>query len=459
MVILANGKKCGTSESPKHQASDYNRLNSVGFSREMMGEKSSCDSEMEQMSEKDIEMEWGTDGCAQEQKTENVGVGVDELRLGCPSQKTEKERTSRSRTLGIKKSKISRSSSLSSSGSSRSGSVSSSSTFRSGSVSSSDSSWSSSACSSSSSRSSSTSSSGSSRSISVSSSGSSRSSSVSSSGSSRSGSVSSSERYGSSSDDISLASRGRYASLKRSCRRSRRTSSRSRSRSWSRSCYRRSGCRMSYQPPSRYRSRSRCYMPPSRSYRRSRSSLRYRRSRSRSWSRSPSRIQRSHNGFMCRTQPPSHRRSRSRSRGRSIHLTQKEKKKLLEIATANADKLLGKDNIRLLPSLKPASPLKIERLFEMKTNSDAVKELTRKEYKKEAEEDEPIQKLPSATARIETNHWIAFSVKNTVAKPLSQKTSNASAKESPEHKRKGNPYGQWVLVHNGHKNADKTKAR
>ncbi|XP_041069371.1 arginine/serine-rich protein 1 isoform X2 [Carcharodon carcharias] len=391
MVVLGSGENCGTSESPKHRASDYNRLNSVGFSREMMGEKSSCgktnlqrrygvlksDSEMEQMSEKDIEMEWGTDGCAQEQKTENVGVGVDELRLGSPCQKTEKERISRSRTLGIK-SKISRSSSLSSSASSRSGSVSSSSTFRSGSVSSSDSSWSSSACSSSSSRSSSTSSSGSSRSISVSSSGSSRSSSVSSSGSSRSGSVSSSERYGSSSDDISLASRGRYASLKRSCRRSRRTYSRSRSRSWSRSCYQRSRCRMSYQSPSRYRSRTRCYMPPSRSYRRSRSSLRYRRSRSRSWSRSPSRLQRSHNGFMCRTQPPSHRRSRSRSRDRSIHLTQKEKKKLLEIAKANADKLLGKDNIHLLPSLKPASPLKNERLFEMKTNSDAIKDLTRK---------------------------------------------------------------------------------
>ncbi|GCB73261.1 hypothetical protein scyTo_0002443 [Scyliorhinus torazame] len=68
--------------------------------------------------------------------------------------------------------------------------------------------------------------------------------------------------------------------------------------------------------------------------------------------------------------------------------------------------------------------------------------LPHQEYK-DAEEDEPIPKLPSATVRMDTNHWIAFSVKNTVAKPLNQKTANTSAaKESPEHKRKGSPYGQ-----------------
>lgn len=101
-------------------------------------------------------------------------------------------------------------------------------------------------------------------------------------------------------------------------------------------------------------------------------------------------------------------------------------------------------------------PLKNERRFDMKANSDAVKELTKKEYK-EVEEDELIKKPPSATTRMDTSHWIAFSVKNTVAKPLNQTTANTSFKESPEHKRKGSPYGQWVLVHNGHKNADKTK--
>ncbi|XP_072357203.1 arginine/serine-rich protein 1 [Scyliorhinus torazame] len=462
-MVITDGRG-STTDSLKNQVSDCNRLNSVGFSQETMREMPSygetnlqqgsdnvlkSDSEMEQMSEKDIEVEWGMDGYAQEQKTENIATVVNKLRLCSPCQKTEKNvRTSRSRTVDNKKSKIARSSSVSSSGSSRSGSVSSSSTFQLGSVSSSDSSRSSS-CSSSSSRSSSTSS-GPSRSCSVSSSGSSRSCSVSSSGSS--GSVSS-ERYGSSSDEISLTSRGRCASLKRRYGRPRQANSRSRSRSWSRSCYRRSRCRMPHQPPCRYRPRSRCYIPSSRSYQRSRSSLRYRRSCSRSRSRSPSRFQRSYYGFACRTRAPSHRSSRSRSRGRSIHLTQKEKKKLLEIATENADKLLGKGKMHL-----PPSPLKNEKPFEAKTNSDAVKELTRKEYK-DAEEDEPIPKLPSATVRMDTNHWIAFSVKNTVAKPLNQKTANTSAaKESPEHKRKGSPYGQWVLVHNNHKNADKTKA-
>ncbi|XP_067867447.1 arginine/serine-rich protein 1 isoform X2 [Heterodontus francisci] len=421
MVITSVVSGCGTPELLKNQACDCNLLNSVGFSWEMRDKSSygemnlqqrcdhvlKSDSEMEDLSEKNIKIKWGTDGCnAEEQKTENIAAGVDGLRLASPCQKIEKyERKSHSRTLGIKRSKISQSSSGSSSGSSRSGlilssdrsrsssvsssdrsrssSVSSSDRSRSSSVSSSDRSRSSSVSSSDRSQSSSVSSSDRSRSSSVSSSDHSRSSSVSSSGSSRSGSVVSLERYRSSSDDSSLASRGRHISLKRSYRRSRRAHSRSRSRSWSRSCYRRSRYRMSYQSPRRYRSphryrsRSRCYVPCSRSYQRPRSSLRYQRSHSRS-SRSPSRLRRSYCGFACRTQPPSHR-SRSRSRGRSIRLTQNEKKKLLEIAKANADKLLGKDNIRIPPSLKPASSLKNERLFTMKTNNDAVKELTRKE--------------------------------------------------------------------------------
>ncbi|XP_067862680.1 arginine/serine-rich protein 1 isoform X2 [Heptranchias perlo] len=393
----------------KNQVRECNLLSSVGLAWEMMREKSSygktnvqqrcdndlkSDSEMEQVSEIDIEMERGTDGCiAQEQKTEEIAAGVDELRLASPGQKTEKyERTSHSRTLGIKRSIISRSGSVSSSGSSRSGSVSSSGSSRSGSVSSSGSSRSGSVSSSGSSRSGSVSSSGSSRSGSVSSSGSSRSGSVSSSGSSRSGSVSSScssrsgsvsssgssrsvsslERSRSSSDDSSLASRGRYVSRERSYRRSWRTYSRSRS------CCQRSRCQISYRSPRRYRSRSRCYTSRSRSYHRPRYTLRYRRSRSRSRSRSSSRLRRSYYGFECKTQLPSHRRSRSRSRGGSIHLTEKDKKKLLEIAKANAAKLLGED-ISLTPSLRSASSLKDESFHFEKYNSNAVKELTRKE--------------------------------------------------------------------------------
>ncbi|GCB73260.1 hypothetical protein scyTo_0002442 [Scyliorhinus torazame] len=190
-MVITDGRG-STTDSLKNQVSDCNRLNSVGFSQETMREMPSygetnlqqgsdnvlkSDSEMEQMSEKDIEVEWGMDGYAQEQKTENIATVVNKLRLCSPCQKTEKNvRTSRSRTVDNKK-----------------------------------------------------------------------------------------------------------------------------------------------------------------------------------------------------TRAPSHRSSRSRSRGRSIHLTQKEKKKLLEIATENADKLLGKGKMHL-----PPSPLKNEKPFEAKTNSDAVKELTRK---------------------------------------------------------------------------------
>ncbi|XP_020374264.1 arginine/serine-rich protein 1 isoform X2 [Rhincodon typus] len=378
MVVVSEQRRCSSPDSSKRQAGDYDQLNASDFSWEKMEEKSSygkqnlqqvCDnvlksnSKTEQVMEKDIEMDCESDGCnAQEPKTENT-FAVDELRLISPCQGTEKnQRMSRSRMVAIKRSKDSRSSSVSSSSSSRSGSVSSSGSSRS-----------SSACSTGSSRSSSMSSSGLSRSISVSSSERSQSSSA-SSASSRSSSMLSLERYGSSSDDVSFSSRGRYVSRKRNYRRSRRTCSRSRSRSWSRSCYRRSRCRMSYRSPQRYRSRSRY----SRSYRRPRSSLRYRRSRSRSWSRSPSRFRSGCYGFAYRTRPRSHQRSRSRSRDRSFHLTQKDKQKLLEIAKANADKLLGKGSICLPPSLRPASPLNNERLFEMKTNSNAVKALTRK---------------------------------------------------------------------------------
>ncbi|XP_060703458.1 arginine/serine-rich protein 1 isoform X2 [Hemiscyllium ocellatum] len=368
MVVVSDGRACGSSTASPVQTAHYNRLNSCNLSWETTEEKSIygkpnlqqvCDNVLKsnaklvQVMEKDIEMDCETAGChAQELKTESVFAAVHELRLNSPCQGTDKnQRMSRSRTLAIRRSKGSRSSSASSSGSSRSGSMSSSGSSRS-----------SSACSTSSSRSSSMSSSGRSRSISVSSSRSS------SSASSRSSSSSSSERYGSSSDNASFSSRGRYISRQRSYRRSRQSCSRSRSRSRSLSCYRRSRCRMSYRSPQRYRSRSRC----SRSYQRPRSSLRYRRSRS--WSRSPSRFRRGYYGFAYRTQP---RSRRSRSRDRSFRLTQKDKQKLLEIAKANADKLLGKGNICLPSNLRPVNPL-TETLSEMKSNSDAVKAVTRK---------------------------------------------------------------------------------
>lgn len=83
----------------------------------------------------------------------------------------------------------------------------------------------------------------------------------------------------------------------------------------------------------------------------------------------------------------------------------------------------------------------------------------KEKHTNEVEEDEPLQKLQNAPSRMETNHWIAFSVKNAVAKPLNHKSSSGPIKGSPENKRKGGPYGQWVLVQSGRKNGDKTQTR
>ncbi|KAM6108485.1 arginine/serine-rich protein 1 isoform 2-T2 [Pterocles gutturalis] len=160
-------------------------------------------------------------------------------------------------------------------------------------------------------------------------------------------------------------------------------SSRSWSRSRSRSWARRNGSR-------RYRRYSRSY---SRSRSRSRGSMRYRgryharhyrryhrsppryRSRSRSWSRGRSYYRRSYSrsrscsrgrryyGFGRTIYPEAYRswrsRSRTRSRSRSpLHLSEKEKRELLEIAKANAAKALGTDNIVLPASLKILTPTK-----------------------------------------------------------------------------------------------------
>ncbi|KAM6239915.1 arginine/serine-rich protein 1 isoform 2-T7 [Porphyrio hochstetteri] len=206
-------------------------------------------------------------------------------------------------------------------------------------------------------------------------------------------------------DDLTLSSpKKRESSLrsKRSCdRSSTRSSSRSScssrsssssfssassgnwSRSRSRSPARRNGSRRyrrysrSY---SRSRSRSRGYMRyrgryRARYYRRyHRSPPRYR-SRSRSWSRGRSCYRRSYSrsrsrsrgrryyGFGRTIYPEAYRswrsRSRTRSRSRSpLHLSEKDKRELLEIAKANAAKALGTDNIVLPASLKILTPSK-----------------------------------------------------------------------------------------------------
>ncbi|XP_069751715.1 arginine/serine-rich protein 1 isoform X2 [Narcine bancroftii] len=413
-MALTEGKgRNGGTESQGKRGRNDKLLNSVDLSCKLTKEKSNIgknklhkDLEHEQMFKMDVGMKLGTDrSSAQKQKAEKIAAGMDELRLASPDKIQKNKRPSRSRTPGFLKSKISRASSVSSLGSSRSSSASS----RSDSVSSSSSSFRSDSVSSSGRSRSSSVSSASSRSSSVSSSSSesSRSSSVSSSGSSQFDSLPSLEKNHPSSNYATLTSRPRYSSREEKYRRSRQIRSRSRSRSLSKSCYRQSRYRVSYRSPFRYRSRSRS---------RSRSNLRRRRSRSGSRSSYSSRFPKNCHNSVDKTQPL-HRRSRSRSWERSIHLTQKEALKW----TA----LLGRCEKHI----------------------------------NESEDEEPVQKLQSAPTRLETNHWIAFSMKNAVAKPLNQKPSNGPVKGSPENKRKGSPYGQWILVQSGCKNGEKTKAR
>ncbi|XP_047202134.1 arginine/serine-rich protein 1 isoform X2 [Girardinichthys multiradiatus] len=195
--------------------------------------------------------------------------------------------------------------------------------------------------------------------------------------------------------------RGRYRSSSRSSsssssrsRSSSRSGSRSRSRSYPR-CHRRSSCcrcddhrsyggdRYRRSPPRRYRAHSRSYSrSPSRRYRggsrsysrspprryrvhsRSPSSDRYSRhrrnyrSRSRSWSPvSWSRYRRPVSQLRCRfSRSPSRTyrgRSRSRSSGRSVSLSVHDKRELLEVAKANAMRMLGVEKLDLPESVKP----------------------------------------------------------------------------------------------------------
>lgn len=259
------------------------------------------------------------------------------------------------------------------------------------------------------------------------------------SGSSRSSSRSSRSSSSSSSSGRSSRSwsRSRSRSRRRLSRRSRR-----RSRSYSRSRSRSRGSR-------RYRGR---YRP--RRYRH-----RYGRRRSRSWSRGRACYRRSYSrsrsrsrgrryyGFGRTVYPEAYRgwRSRSRSRSRSpLHLSEKDKRELLEIAKANAAKALGTDNIVLPASLKISAPAK-----EIKTEKQEREEATESaEQPGSAAED--VTKAGMERATIQRS--ISFSPNNTMAKPALQKpVSHVVVKEpvvSPprEDDRKGSPYGQWVPV-------------
>ncbi|XP_040391265.1 arginine/serine-rich protein 1 isoform X2 [Cygnus olor] len=290
-------------------------------------------------------------------------------------------------------------------------------------------------------------------------------------------------------DDLKLSSpKKRYSCLRseRSCdRSSTRSSSRSScssqsssstsssasSRSWSRS---RSKSRARRNSSQRYRRSSRSYSRSrsrscgymsyrgryhARHYRRYHRSPR-RRSRSRSWSRGRSCYRRSYSrsrsrsrgrryyGFGRTVYPEAYRnwrsRSQTRSRSRSpLHLSEKEKRELLEIAKANAAKALGTDNIVLPASLKILTPSK-------ETNN------IKQEHEDSGDSGEQPRRLTedrtkSGMERATTQRSISFSPNNTMAKPVLQRPASHVVKEpsiSPgrEDDRKGSPYGQWVPV-------------
>ncbi|XP_006019331.2 arginine/serine-rich protein 1 [Alligator sinensis] len=266
---------------------------------------------------------------------------------------------------------------------------------------------------------------------------------------SRSSSRSSSSSQSSSSSSSSASSRSWSRSRTRSRSRARRNGSR-RYRQYSRS-YSRSRSRSRS-----YRCRGRCYPRHYRRYRRS--PPRYR-SRSRSWSRGRSYYRRSYSrsrsrsrgrryyGFGRTIYPEAYRnwrnRSRTRSRSRSLHLSEKDKRELLEIAKANAAKVLGTNNIVLPASLRLNTASK-------ETNSGNLKS------EDAAESTEPSGRLTedllrSGTERATAQRGISFSPNNTMAKPVAQKPASLSVKEitiSPgrDDDRKGNPYGQWVPI-------------
>uniref|UniRef100_A0A8C4TQK9 Arginine/serine-rich protein 1 n=1 Tax=Falco tinnunculus TaxID=100819 RepID=A0A8C4TQK9_FALTI len=290
-------------------------------------------------------------------------------------------------------------------------------------------------------------------------------------------------------DDLTLSSpKKRESSLrsKRSCdRSSTRSSSRSScssrssssstssasSRSWSRS---RSRSRARRSGSRRYRRYSRSY---SRSWSRSRGSTRYRgrhharhyrwyrrsppryRSRSRSWSRGRSYYRRSYSRSRSRSRGRRYygfgrtiyleayrswrSRSRTRSRSRSpLHLSEKDKRELLEIAKANAAKALGTDNIVLPASLRIVNPTK-----EIKNE--------KQDHEDPGESAEQPRRLAEDTTksgveRATIPRSISFSPNNTMAKPVLQKpvshVKEPAISPGREDDRKGSPYGQWVPV-------------
>ncbi|KAK9964643.1 hypothetical protein ABG768_005799 [Culter alburnus] len=275
----------------------------------------------------------------------------------------------------------------------------------------------------------------------------------------------------SSSDSSYSSSRG-----SRSSRRSRSSSSDSDSSSHSRSrsrshprCSGRSRCRhRHHSPPRRYRARSRSYSPTPESsshrrryHRRSpspspyRYSRRSRRSSSRSRSRSRSPVywrgSRFVGRYRCRfsRSPRNVRtyRSRSRSRERSaIRLSLEEKKYLLNVAKANASRILGVQNLELPASLKELEEDEKRRSSsdkEERVRADLAPQKTPAQVNCVATEDGEAETSQTSPKR----RPIIFSLNNTVAKPSNSPTlhdSKVTSRADSVADRK--PYGQWVPI-------------
>ncbi|KAM4541641.1 arginine/serine-rich protein 1 [Odontesthes bonariensis] len=229
------------------------------------------------------------------------------------------------------------------------------------------------------------------------------------------------------------------------------SSSRSRSRSYPR-CHRRSSC-CGCNDHRRYgRGRSRCSPPRhdrahSRSYSRSpverySHHSRYYRSRSRSRSsgyrRPVSQLRRRFSRPPTRT----HRaRSRSRSPAHSVSMSMQDKRELLEVAEANAMKILGAENLELPESVKPIqsesrglSPEPLARVRHGSEKSDT-----------QDDEEEPDESSP----RLSPRRKISFSINNSVAKPTAALPSSAKVTPRVDSYESRKPYGHWIPVRSG----------
>ncbi|XP_072220779.1 arginine/serine-rich protein 1 [Leuresthes tenuis] len=237
------------------------------------------------------------------------------------------------------------------------------------------------------------------------------------------------------------------------------SSSRSRSRSHPR-CHRRSsrcGCndhrrygrgRYRCSPPRRYRARSRSYSRSPSVERYSRHSRYYRsRSRSRSSGRW-SRYRRHVSQLRCRfSRSPSrtHRvRSRSRSPTTSISLSMQDKRDLLEVAKANAMKILGVENLELPESVKPILSERSE------SRGLSPEPLTRVRHGSEKSVTQDNEEEPGVSSpRMSPRGKIAFSINNSVAKPTVAAPSSAKVTPRVDSYESRKPYGHWIPVGSG----------